>query len=130
MPQEAKAHGHDHPKLEGNVFRPNHFAELVDAVDAAFDYRGDVTLELKDGRSVEGYIFNRERDIAVPILKLFPKNQPGELTIPYSEIAAITCSGEDTASGKSWEAWARKNAEQRKAEAARTAAEAAARGHL
>jgi len=130
MPQETKTHGHDHPKLEGNVFRPKNFAELVDAIDVAFDYRGDVTLELRDGRSVQGYIFNRERDIAAPIVKLFPKNQPGELMIPYSDIASIAFSGEDTAFGKSWDAWAKKNADQRKAEAARAVAEAAARGHL
>lgn len=130
MPQETKTHGHDHLKLEGNVFRPKNFAELVDAIDMAFDYRGDVTLELKDGRHIEGFIFNRERDIAVPIVKLFPKNQPSQITIPYSEIASIAFSGEDIAFGKSWDTWAKKNADQRKAEAARAAAEAAARGHL
>jgi hypothetical protein len=130
MPQETKTHGHEHPKLEGNVFRPKNFAELVDALDVAFDYRGDVSLELKDGRTVEGYLFNREHNTSVPLVKLFPKNQTGELTIHYNDIVSVAFSGEDTAFGRSWDAWMTKNAEQRKADAARAEADAAARGHL
>jgi len=130
MPQETKTHGHEHPKLEGKAVRPKNFAELVDAIDTAFDYRGDVTLELKDGRTLEGFLFNRERDIAAPVVKLFPKNQPGELVVAYAEIAAISFSGEDKAFGKSWDAWAAKNEAQRKADEERARAEAAALGHL
>lgn len=130
MPQETKTHGHEHPQLEGRVFQPKNFSELVDAIDVAFDYRGDVTLGLKNGTQVEGFIFNRESDIAVPILKLFPKNQPGEVTVSYNDIQSIAFTGEDTAFGKSWDGWMRKNEAQRKAEADRLAAEAASRGHL
>lgn len=130
MPQETKIHGHEHPRLEGNTFTPRNFAELVDAIEVAFDYRGDVSLALKDGTKVDGYLFNRERDVAEPVVKLFPKNQPGELTISYRDILSITMSGEDTAFGKSWDAWAAKNEKQRLAEAERAAADAAARGHL
>mgnify|MGYP001570564336 CR=1 FL=1 len=141
MPQETKTHGrdlaeasakagHEHPKLEGNVFRPRNFAELVDAIDTAFDYRGDVTVELKDGRTIEGFLFNRERDVATPIVKLFPKNQPGELAIAYHDIASVEFTGEDKAFGKSWETWIKKNEEQRKADDAKVRAVAAALGHL
>ena len=99
-------------------------------MELAFDYRGDVTLELTSGEKVEGYIFNRQSSASLPFLELFPKGQPGELKIPYADIVAIAFSGEDTASGKSWEAWVRKKESERKAEAARIAAEAQARGHL
>jgi hypothetical protein len=130
MPQETKTHGHEHLKLEGKTFRPRNFAELVEAIDTAFDYRGDVSLELKNGRTVEGFLFNRERDIAAPTVKLFPKNAPGELVIAYGEITGITFTGEDKAFGKSWDAWATKNEAQRKADEERARAEAAALGHL
>jgi hypothetical protein len=50
--------------------------------------------------------------------------------IPCSEIVAISFSGEDTASGNDWEAWARKKETDRHAESARLKAAARARGHL
>ena len=34
------------------------------AVDAAFDYRGDVTLTLGDGRTLTGFVSNRDFDAA------------------------------------------------------------------
>ncbi len=33
--------------------------ELRQALELAFDYRGDVTITRKDGARVEGYIFDR-----------------------------------------------------------------------
>ena len=33
--------------------------ELRNALEKAFDYRGDVTLTTKDGTKIEGYIFDR-----------------------------------------------------------------------
>ena len=130
MPQETKTHGHEQPKLEGNIFHPKNFAELVEAIDQAFDYRGDVMLTLKDGQTIKGYLFNRERDIAEPYVQMFPQNQPGQIQIRYHDIESIAFTGEDTAFGKSWEAWVKKNVAQRETEQAKLAAEAAARGHL
>jgi len=130
MPQDTKTQGHEYLKPEGNRFRPKNFAELVDAVEAALDYRGDVTIETRDGQVFEGYVFNRERDIAEPYVQMFRKNHPGQTLIHYHDIAGIVLTGEDMAFGRSWEAWTKKNAEQRAAEAVRLAAEAAARGHL
>ena len=40
--------------LEGRVFTPNSTAEITEAVELAFDYRGDVTLTLRSGESVTG----------------------------------------------------------------------------
>ena len=42
--------------LEGRVFRPSSAAELAEAVELAFDYRGDVTLVLTSGEAVVGVI--------------------------------------------------------------------------
>ena len=50
--------------------------------------------------------------------------------VSYEEIVAISFTGEDTASGKSWEAWVAKKESQRKAEAEQVAHAARARGHL
>jgi hypothetical protein len=103
---------------------------LREAVELAFDYRGDVALELASGQKIEGYIFNRNASASPPFLQFFPKGQPGERKIPYADVVAIAFTGEDTASGKSWEAWVKKKESERRAEAARIAAEAQARGHL
>ena len=116
--------------LEGRVFRPTDDAERHQAVDVAFDYRGDVTLDLASGETVTGYIFNRNSSAAPPVLQLFPKDQPGTRVIPYADILAIAFTGEDTASGKSWEIWVTKKESERKAEAERIKAETQARGHL
>ena len=99
-------------------------------MDVAFDYRGDVTLELASGETVTGYIFNRNSAAVSPILQLFPKDQSGTRVIPYADILAIAFTGEDTASGKSWEIWVTKKESERKAEAERIKAETQARGHL
>ena len=127
---DAQPHSTSAPSVEGRIFRPVNEAELREAVDLAFDYRGDVTLELTSGQKIKGYIFNRNALASPPFLQLFPKGQPGELKISYAIIVAIAFTGEDTASGKSWEAWVKKKESERKAEAARIAAEAQARGHL
>lgn len=116
--------------LEGRVFRPATHAELVEAVEQAFDYRGDVALELISGRTVEGYVSNRDVDAAQPFLQVFPKNESGMQVIRYAEIKAISFTGKDTASGKSWEAWVAKKEAQRRAETEQASNEARARGHL
>ncbi len=89
-----------------------------------------MTLELTSGQKIKGYIFNRNALASPPFLQLFPKGQPGELKISYANIVAIAFTGEDTASGKSWEAWVKKKESERKAEAEQSKAEAQARGYL
>ena len=130
MPQETKIHGAEARKLEGKSFGLKNAQEVAEVIELAFDYRGDVTIETREGRRVEGYLFNREKDVSEPYVQVIAKNQPGQIRMGYAEIVAITFSGEDPAFGKSWEAWSKKNAEQREIEAAKLAAEATARGHL
>jgi hypothetical protein len=85
-------------------------AELRDALEKAFDYRGDVTITRKDGSRVEGYIFDRRSGptLADSVVRLIPQISAQKISIPYSDIAALAFSGRDTAAGKSWEAWVRK----------------------
>jgi len=102
--------GFDHEFLQGRVFESVSDAELAEALEKAFDYRGDVTIKLKSGDAVEGYIFDRRTGptLADSVVRLFPKNDPHKRTIAYSEIAGLAFTGRDTAAGKSWEAWLKK----------------------
>lgn len=83
---------------------------LEDLVDLAFDYRGDVTVECRDGARIVGYVYNRDRHAAPPYLQLFEPDG-GSRTIAYDEIVAIRFTGRDMAAGKSYEAWLRRKAE-------------------
>lgn len=98
--------------LQGSVFRPSSQKELFDVVDQAFDYRGDVTIELKSGESLIGYVFGRTIDGVRADLDIFPTDKPGQITIQLADIAAIIFSGKDTALGQSWESWVQKKKEE------------------
>ena len=83
-------------------------ALLARAIEAAFDYRGDVTVTRRStGESVEGYVFDRTSGPPGPgsVIRMIPAGGEGRLTIPCSDIAQIRFSGRDTAEGKSFETW-------------------------
>lgn len=126
---DSQYHTSEPVRLQGRVFRPATPAELAEAVELAFDYRGDVTLVLKSGEEIVGYLFNREANGPVPRLSIFPVSGAAR-EIPYADVVSIAFTGEDTASGKSWEAWIAKKESERRAEAQRAEAAARARGHL
>ena len=111
------APGAAHENLEGWVPPLAGEAELRAALDQAFDYRGDVTLTLKDGRKIEGYVFDRRpgADLASSRIRMLTADRDEKISIPYAEIAALAFSGRDTAAGRSWEAWVRKYWEKRQA---------------
>ena len=115
---------------EGRVFQPASFAELAEAVELAFDYRGDVTISLKSGESFSGYLFNRQVDGSDSYLEVFPSDSSQARHIRYDQIVAIAFTGEDTATGKSWEMWIAKKDSERRAEINRVAADAQTRGIL
>jgi hypothetical protein len=102
--------GFEHEKLEGWVPELAGDDEVRQALEKAFDYRGDVTITRKDGSKVEGYIFDRKpgKTLADSAVRLFPKDADQKISVPYSEITALAFSGRDTAAGKSFEAWVRK----------------------
>jgi hypothetical protein len=102
--------GFEHENLQGKAFEAASEEELREALEKAFDYRGDVTITLKNGSTVEGYIFDRRTGatLAESLVRLFPKTEPKKISIAYSEIAGLAFTGRDTAAGKSWEAWVRK----------------------
>jgi hypothetical protein len=101
--------GRDRDKIESWVPKLATEAELRDALEKAFDYRGDVTITRKDGSRVEGYIFDRRSGptLATSIVRLIPKDSRQKISVSYADIAALAFSGRDMAAGKSWEAWVR-----------------------
>ncbi len=102
--------GRERDAIEGWIPELATEAELRDALEKAFDYRGDVTITRKDGTRVEGYIFDRRNGATLDtsVVRLIPQDNTQKISIAYSNIAALTFSGRDTAAGKSWEAWVRK----------------------
>jgi hypothetical protein len=102
--------GRQREAIEGWIPELASEAELRDALEKAFDYRGDVTITRKDGSRVEGYIFDRRNgeSLAESVVRLIPQNSQQKISIPYSDVAALAFSGRDTAAGKSWEAWVKK----------------------
>lgn len=82
---------------------------LEAALAAALDYRGDVTVERHgDEADVTGYLFD-----AGTALHLLPADGGAAMTIAFTEVAAVTFTGRDTAEGKSFETWVRKFAEKK-----------------
>jgi hypothetical protein len=102
--------GTKHENLEGWAPVLGSDAEVLDALEKAFDYRGDVTITCKDGAVIEGYIFDRKTgsSLAQSWVRLFPKDSAEKQTIAYSDISGLVFSGKDRAAGASWEAWVKK----------------------
>jgi len=101
------APGFQHETLHGWVPPLASDAELRDALEKAFDYRGDVTITYKNGTKLDGYIFDRVggKTLESSYVRVLPKDSSQRVKIAYSDIAALAFSGRDTAAGKSWEAW-------------------------
>ncbi len=104
------APGFAHEKLEGWVPELANEEEVRQALEKAFDYRGDVTITRKNGSKVEGYIFDRRsgKTLSDSAVRLFPKDSDQKISVSYSDIAALAFSGRDTAAGRSFDAWVRK----------------------
>ena len=104
------APGFQHEGLQGWVPELANEEELREALEKAFDYRGDVTITRKDGTKLEGYVFDRAsgKNLDTSFVRLLPKDSNQRVKIGYGDIAALAFSGRDTAAGKSWEAWVKK----------------------
>ena len=104
------AEGAKREQLEGWIPSLASHEEIHQAFEKAFDYRGDVTLTLKDGRQINGYVFDRRsgKTLSDSAVRIIPATERTKLTIPYSDIAALAFTGRDTAAGKSFEAWVKK----------------------
>ena len=106
------APGTAHEQLEGWIPQLASEDELRQALEKAFDYRGDITITRKDGSKIEGYIFDRRSagNLKDSVVRLYPKDSGDKVAISYADIAALAFTGRDTAAGKSWEAWMKRYA--------------------
>lgn len=75
--------------------------ELKKQVEAAFSYRGHVTVTLKDGVRVEGYLYNRVFDNPkMPednFIELIVKDSDARRRIPLAGIASVALTGKNHA---------------------------------
>jgi len=111
------APGRKREGLEGWVPELATDSETCEALEKAFDYRGDVTLTLKTGTKIEGYVFDRVAGatLSTSFVRILPKTGGGRMKIAYTDILALSFSGRDPAAGKSWDAWVRKYWEKKEA---------------
>jgi len=102
--------GREKENLEGWIPSLASEASIFEALEKAFDYRGDITVTRKDGTQVTGYLFDRRTgsSLADSAVRIIPATERTKLTISYAEIAALAFTGRDTAAGKTFEAWVRK----------------------
>jgi hypothetical protein len=73
--------------------------DIAAQIDAAFDFRGHITLTLNDGKTVEGFLFNRELtpmkgEAYVEILK---KDSDERVRYAATQVKSVTLSGKDFA---------------------------------
>jgi hypothetical protein len=102
--------GREREQLEGWTPELASEADIREALEKAFDYRGDVTVTRKDGSKVEGYLFDRRvgATLADSYIRIIPMKENTKVSVAYSDVAGLVFTGRDTAAGKSFEAWVKK----------------------
>jgi hypothetical protein len=110
------APGFTHENLEGWIPELANDDEVRDALEKAFDYRGDVTLTLKSGERIEAFIFNRlpGSTLVESFVQYFTPGANDKRKVSYAQIARLEF-GKDRAAGKNWEAWVEKYNEKKAA---------------
>jgi hypothetical protein len=102
--------GREKENLEGWIPALASEAEIREALEKAFDYRGDITITRKDGSQIVGYLFDRRSGatLADSFVRVIPSDARAKVNVSYAEIAALAFTGRDTAAGKSFDAWVKK----------------------
>src|SRR5271167_790117 len=89
--------GRAQEKLEGAVPELANGAELREALEKAFDYRGDVTITRKDGSRMEGYIFDRRSGptLAESVVRIIPnESASAQVSVQEKDANPSTSSGQ------------------------------------
>jgi hypothetical protein len=102
--------GREKENLEGWIPSLASEAETREALEKAFDYRGDITITRKDGSQVTGYLFDRRSgsSLADSFVRIIPSDARAKMNVSYADIAALAFTGRDTAAGRSFDAWVKK----------------------
>jgi hypothetical protein len=111
------APGTKHEELEGWIPELANDEALREALEKAFDYRGDVTITLKSGEKIEAYIFNRitGATLAESFVQYFTPKADDKRKLSYADIVRLEFSGKDRAAGKHWEDWVKAYTEKKAA---------------
>ena len=74
-------------------------ADVAAQIEAAYDFRGHVTLTLNDGKTVEGFLFNRELTPlkAEPYVEMIRKDSDERLRYPAKDVQSVVLTGKDFA---------------------------------
>lgn len=74
--------------------------EVAHQIDEAFDYRGHVTVTFTDGKTLEGYLFNRELSPmkGEPYIEVIPKDTDERKRFPADAVKGVVLTGKDFAS--------------------------------
>jgi len=101
------APGTVHENLEGWIPELASEDHLREALEKAFDYRGDVTITTKSGERIEAYIFDRctGATLSDSFVRYFSPKSTEKLKMSYADIARLEFTGKDRAAGKHWEDW-------------------------
>jgi hypothetical protein len=102
--------GRERENLEGWIPALASEGEIRDALEKAFDYRGDITITRKDGSVVDGYVFDRRTGSSLTdsVVRVIPAKERTKVDISYADIAALAFTGRDTAAGRTFDAWVKK----------------------
>jgi hypothetical protein len=103
------------PSLQGLIATREDRAALLDALEKAFDYRGDCTITTTDARTITGYIFDRRRGAALEdsYVRVMLPDSDAPQRIAFSTIDRVEFSGKDPAHGKTFERWVQKYIEKK-----------------
>src|SRR5271155_1631736 len=73
--------GRDREHLEGWIPALASDGEIREALEKAFDYRGDITITRKDGSQVVGYLFDRRQGSSLDdsFVRVIPSNAQTKL---------------------------------------------------
>ena len=87
--------------------------EIERQVEAAFDYRGHVTITLKDGKSLTAFVYGREfanpRAPEQHTIEVILKDSDERRRIPIASIERIELTGTDYAAGNSFQDYLKKH---------------------
>jgi hypothetical protein len=98
-------------------------ARIREALERAFDYRGDVRITLNSGETLEGFVYDRRADSASLeqcVVRIIPREGNDRIVVRYCDIAQLDFSGRDTAAGHRFERWRREYFSRREGAGERT----------
>ena len=88
--------------LEGWIPELAQPEDIQQALEKAFDFRGDISITQRDGSVVNGYVFDRRtgQTLADSFVRIMPAGSAEKRSIVYSDIARIVFDRRDPPRGR------------------------------